>query len=254
METAQHDAVEMQGQALTSHSQPINYVSRPKQKNKVQPKTFPPCPSCGKTNYGRSDCFHKESTCNFCHKRGHLASVCRFKARTNPKHSQTRPFSRKPRSAHDLSEDEPEAQHHFTLPLNKVSNGTRKIMVNVNLDSVPVKMELDTGSALSLMTIKDYKEIFVYRPSLASTRVKLKTYTGEIIHPLGKTVVHITTPTQNTKQDLHILEKGSNPIFGRDWLSQVKINWEGLHQQIHKVGLDAKSNTATLKEKFKDLL
>ncbi|GFS02161.1 Pol polyprotein [Elysia marginata] len=53
-------------------------------------------------------------------------------------------------------------------------------MVNVNLDSVPVKMELDTGSALSLMTIKDYKEIFGNRPTLASTPVKLKTYTDGI--------------------------------------------------------------------------
>ncbi|GFR75228.1 reverse transcriptase family protein [Elysia marginata] len=52
---------------------------------------------------------------------------------------------------------------------------------------------------------------------------------------------------------LIMAEKGSNAIFGRDWLSQVKIHWEGLHQQIHKVGLDAESNTATLKEKFKDL-
>ncbi|GFR90884.1 hypothetical protein ElyMa_004314800 [Elysia marginata] len=126
-------------------------------------------------------------------------------------------------------------------------------MVNVNLDSLPVKMELDTRSTLSLITIKDYKEVFGNRPSLASTPVKLKTYSGEIIHPLGKTVVNITTPTQNTKQDLYILEKGSKPIFGRDWLSQVTMKWEGLHQQIHKVGLDAESNTATLKEKFKDL-
>ncbi|GFR83030.1 hypothetical protein ElyMa_005966300 [Elysia marginata] len=115
--------------------------------------------------------------------------------------------------------------------MNKTSNGTRKIIVNVNLDSIPVKMELDTGAALSLMTIKDYEDFFGNRPSLASTPVKLKTYTGEIIHPLGKTVVNITTPTQNTKQDLYIPEKGSNPIFGRDWLSQVTMNWEGLHQQ-----------------------
>ncbi|GFS01849.1 polyprotein, partial [Elysia marginata] len=52
METAQHDAVEMQGQALASHSQPVHSVSRPKQKNKVPSKTYPPCPSCGKTNHG----------------------------------------------------------------------------------------------------------------------------------------------------------------------------------------------------------
>lgn len=44
-------------------------------------------------------------------------------------------------------------------------------------------MELDTGSALSIIFFKDYKE---FPPKLKRTAVRLKTYTGERITPLGK--------------------------------------------------------------------
>ncbi|GFR74955.1 transposon Tf2-9 polyprotein [Elysia marginata] len=88
-------------------------------------------------------------------------------------------------------------------------------------------MELDTGSALSLMTIADYKKIFGKQPSLQPSEFKLRTYTGEIIHPLGKTPVHITTSTQDKQLELYILPKGSNPIFGRDWRNHIQIDWKG---------------------------
>ncbi|RUS82334.1 hypothetical protein EGW08_009887 [Elysia chlorotica] len=111
-------------------------------------------------------------------------------------------------------------------------------------------MELDTGSALSLMTQRDFMKIFKKKPTLLPSAVNLKTYTGEIIHPLGKTTVRLTTPTQNKLLYLYILPKGSNPIFGRDWINQVQINWRSL-QQLNKI--DSQFSTSTIKQKFKDL-
>ncbi|GFO02547.1 histone-lysine N-methyltransferase SETMAR-like [Plakobranchus ocellatus] len=75
MEMAQKDAVEMQGQPMSS--QPAMHAMKTKQFKRPAIKNFPPCPLCGKTNHKRSDCFHKESTCNHCHKKTHLQTVCR---------------------------------------------------------------------------------------------------------------------------------------------------------------------------------
>ena len=50
-----------------------------------------------------------------------------------------------------------------------------------------VKMELDTGSAVSVLPYKQYKEHFGH-VKLAKSHVTLKTYTGQKITPKGNEV------------------------------------------------------------------
>ena len=103
-------------------------------------------------------------------------------------------------------------------------------------------MELDTGSALSLMTITDFKSVFQKELKLTSTNVRLRTYTGEIIQPLGKTSVKVSTNNQEKQLDI------SNPILGRDWLSQIKIDWP----EVKKMDQSYYDTTA-LQKKFTEL-
>lgn len=51
-------------------------------------------------------------------------------------------------------------------------------------------MKLDTGSALSIISYKDYKDHFD-KLKLNCTLVILKTYTGEKIAPIGKLKVRV---------------------------------------------------------------
>ena len=85
-------------------------------------------------------------------------------------------------------------------------------------------MELDTGSYLSMMTLADYRRLFHRETDLRKTNVQLKTYTGELIQPLGYTDVQVQLQGQSCKCHLFILRKGSVPLFGRDWLYALKMN------------------------------
>ena len=42
---------------------------------------------------------------------------------------------------------------------------------------------------------------------------------------MGKTTVNVEPNNQKKTLALNILKHGSNPIFGREWLNQIKANW-----------------------------
>ena len=85
-------------------------------------------------------------------------------------------------------------------------------------------MELDTGSYLSIMTLEDYRRLFHRDPDLRRTNVRLKTYTGELIQPLGYTDAQVQLQGQSCKCHLFILRKGSVPLLGQDWLHALKMS------------------------------
>nr|KAI8735614.1 hypothetical protein BgiMline_026903 [Biomphalaria glabrata] len=93
-------------------------------------------------------------------------------------------------------------------------------------------MEIETGSGLSIMTIEDYKKIFKRNLKLECTNVRLRTYTGEEILPLGKANVIVYNQHETKKLPLYILIKGSNPKLGREWIRSLKINWSDIKQLI----------------------
>ena len=67
---------------------------------------------------------------------------------------------------------------------NVMKRSSNVIWVDLKVEGKPLKMELDTGSAVSIMPRDLYKEKFNDKP-LYKTELVLKTYTGETIVPLG---------------------------------------------------------------------
>ena len=90
-------------------------------------------------------------------------------------------------------------------------------------------MELDTGSGLSLMTIRDFKAIFKKSPTLSTDLwIILNTYTGEKVSPLGYTHVFVTVNRVSKTLPLWIVKEGNNPLFGRNWLQHFRLQWHEL--------------------------
>ena len=69
-----------------------------------------------------------------------------------------------------------------SLEVNNVSGKDHVIWVSPEVQGRVVKMELDTGSAVSVLPYKQYKEHFCH-VKLAKSVVTLKTYTGQKITP-----------------------------------------------------------------------
>jgi hypothetical protein len=76
-------------------------------------------------------------------------------------------------------------------------------------------MELDTGSAVSVISYVDYRKYF-----------PLKTYLGEKIIPEGVMHVNVQYNNQSANLDLYVVRKGGPPLFGREWLHHFQLNWK----------------------------
>ena len=91
---------------------------------------------CG-GNHLAPSCRFKDSVCHGCNKKGHLVRCCR-NAQRRPSKSST--------NIHEM-EEEPISQVYM-LPSSK----TKPLKTVVNINGKEVKMEIDTGASVSVMT------------------------------------------------------------------------------------------------------
>ena len=109
----------------------------------------------------------------------------------------------------------------------KISNKTLHPMkVRVHIGGRPLQMEIDTGTAVSLISETVWKKEFPQvRP--VQTNVVLQTYTGEPIPMVGKLNVHVSYGYQSDLFPLYVV-KGEGPSWlGREWLvKEIEIRLE----------------------------
>ncbi|XP_041378038.1 uncharacterized protein K02A2.6-like [Gigantopelta aegis] len=98
------------------------------------------------------------------------------------------------------------------------------IWVHPKVEGIDFPMELDTGSALSIISTEFYNKHFKHLP-LQSTKVVMKTYTGEKIKPKGLITVEVEQNSQKEQLELYVIENGGPPLFGRSWLEKIKLDW-----------------------------
>ena len=151
----------------------------------VKPKPRDNCYRCGGTTHESSECCYTENeTCRKCRKLGRIQRVCR--SGRNP--NTTRRRKNDQPNLHESDDDSLVA----SLEVNNVNQVTagEVIWVTLKINGHTLKMELDTGSAISTLPLQKYKEMFADTP-LMDTKAILKTYSGENIKPEGKLLVRV---------------------------------------------------------------
>ena len=209
----------------------LNPHRRPQQPPLNSTKPTPPdtCSRCGAA-HSPSTCKYKTATCHYCKKLGHLASVCRKKARDLKSDTRGGGKPRNHKLATEDNSDEPEdpvySLYHTT------AGRPRPTEVSVTLNMAETVMEVDTGATLSVMSDGTYNRLWVpdARPPLLPSRIQLSTHTGEKIHALGTIMVNVCY--QNLQHQLSLLiVPGTGPsLLGRDWLQHIHIDWTRIHQ------------------------
>ena len=195
-----------------------------------------PCYRCGGTDHRQEDCPHKNSTCDYCRKTGHIDAACRKKRADQPdstapssRSTQTKPTSRHtPRSAaraHNL-ETEDYSEDEFFIHHNEQDTEHKRteIWIEPSINGRSLKMELDTGSALSIIPLRLYSAHFADL-ELSPSSVVLKTYTGERVRPTGALDVTVECNEQKVQAQLLVVDTCGPPLFGRDWLKLIRIDW-----------------------------
>ena len=114
-----------------------------------------------------------------------------------------------------------------SLEVNSVNHGAvgYVIWVTPKVNGHTLKMELDTGSAISTLPLKTYKETFP-NTSLVDTTAILKTYSGEKVTPEGKLLVRVEHNNQVKDLTLYVVKTQGPALFGRDWLHQIQLDWK----------------------------
>ncbi len=78
-------------------------------------------------------------------------------------------------------------------------------MLSLSLIEALVKMELDTGASVSLISLDNFNKLWPNR-QLAESNTVLHTYTGETIKPKGAIEVQVKYNEQSVKLPLLVAE------------------------------------------------
>ena len=163
--------------AVSVHAMQKTGYARRQDTGPWQAKEPSKCYRCGATQHPSRDCPFKEAECHFCHKKGHLEKVCFAKKGQPPptrngRRPQTWKPSRRVQACH-AEDDAHQPQPDASLPLSKPIEAeayslfhtvgqrgpAKPIMVPVTINHAEVTMELDTGAAVSLISIQTYQSL-----------------------------------------------------------------------------------------------
>ena len=100
----------------------------------------------------------------------------------------------------------------------------------IHLNDVPVVMEVDKGSSLTVVNEKIFNEIKANCESLKlePTKIKFLTFTGEIVPVLGETKVSVASDNQKTQLPLFVVTGNKPCLLGRNWLQTIRRNWSAV--------------------------
>lgn len=142
----------------------------------------------------------------------------------------------------DLNESE-------NLSIFQVQDDLRQpITVELQIESQVVKMEVDTGAAVSLMSSTQYNCIFPHL-RLQHSSSSLSTYSGEQLKLVGERKMEVKYNSQCKNMVLHVVEGDGPSLLGRDWLRHIKFDWRSIGLTLNIVNKD-KSRVDTLLSKY----
>lgn len=173
------------------------------------------CYRCGLAKHASRLCPYIAATCFKCDKKGHIQRVC--EANKQQKTKGARRNSMKMLVPVQASVSMKEI----------ISPGLAPIKISVHVEGRPLIMELDTGATVSVMSLYQFRQMF---PSIKvmPTTLKLRTFQGAIVQPVGVAHVAVHYGEQRAQLPLYITKEKGLPLLGRQWLQAIRLNWSSI--------------------------
>ncbi|CAB4043872.1 Hypothetical predicted protein [Paramuricea clavata] len=102
-----------------------------------------------------------------------------------------------------------------SLEINKVGNKDNVIWVTPKVEGTPLRMELDTRSAVSVIQYQLYRAKFGHI-KLQTSQITLRTYKGEKLYQKLKINCRVSLDGQTRQLDIQVIESPGPALFGRD--------------------------------------
>jgi len=121
------------------------------------------CSHCGRGNHNAIECYLKNTTCRKCGRKGHIEQVCHSKAHdTGSQAESTREKSFQTNEIFDSTNTSgySENSEEYTLfTIQNAKDSTKPLIVTMTLNDKKVLMEIDTGSAVTILPEATYRAI-----------------------------------------------------------------------------------------------
>ena len=193
------------------------------------------CFRCGSRNHEAETCGFKEAECYGCHKRGHTARMCKSKKTAKPDNA---------RELEEVMGDMKVAEDNvFDLYKCEVSR-VDPFIVHLSVNGRLVKMEVDTGASLSVISEEGFKKL--RQTNLEGTDIVMKTYSGEKIAALGVAEVEVEWKNAIKKLPLIVMPGQTSMLLGRNWMRELEIGIP----ELMKVEEAGKTQLEDLLKKF----
>ncbi|XP_072141687.1 uncharacterized protein [Dermacentor andersoni] len=174
------------------------------------------CDRCGSTKHIATyrNCPARNRRCNACHTLGHFASVCR-KTRTvqHVSSAETRSLS--------TSAGQPSAS---VLTVSTLET-KKDLEVPVVVNGVSMRLPVDTGASVSMMTVEDFGKHFGRQHRLSQT-VDLKNFSKQCIDIQGLFQATVQFFQKSCSVTFHVTTTGTS-LLGLDAIQRLGIQIDG---------------------------
>ena len=164
--------------------------------------------------------------CHTCGKKGHIARVCKSKRKEQN--------SSQPNINTAKEGEDDEVYTMFPLRSKKYD----PIYATVSVDGKPIRMEIDTGATLSVISETTYNQVWKDQAPLLSAQDRICKTThlygarnsSQGGGGGGGRGVEVEQGMERKKLVL-IVTKGQGPsLLGRNWLAELKIDWKNTYR------------------------
>lgn len=181
------------------------------------------CTHCAK-RHGNSRCRFINATCYKCHKKGHTRAACKIKD------------ANKVQSCEDDKQSS-DCEDSFGVRIHGVSGSEgaavaagEPMMVEVVVNGVSLRMEVDSGSArtivpYSLSTLNAH----AFPGPLLPYKKKLITWTNSELKVVGTELVNVQYGDRSVKLPMVVSHGSGPPLLGRAWFGALGISIQGVH-------------------------
>uniref|UniRef100_UPI00398E7A8E uncharacterized protein isoform X1 n=1 Tax=Pristiophorus japonicus TaxID=55135 RepID=UPI00398E7A8E len=198
--------------------------SRPSRVMNTRPLT--PCWRFRDDHRFHSCCF-KGYICKGCGTMGNLQRMCRRDA--DPAYPANHHVAEEDKSMVDHGEPEPQIEESEVYGVHTFTTKCPPITLKVELNGLPVSMELNTGASQSIMIKKTFNKLWcnkASRPVLTSIRTKLRMYAKELIPVIGSAAIKVSYDGAVHELPLWVVPGDGPMLFSRSWLGKICWNWD----------------------------
>ena len=245
---AQPPEPEVQRIQESAESRQVRESQRTSKPNKMSDSNAQKCWRCLSSKHQEAECYFKRKRCFRCSKYGHTSAVHRA--------GTVNSLGDMPEQNDDWCvegrgqgpENYAIVGDLFTCSDGGVSRGRPPILLDMMLNGQPVQMELDTGASVSVCSYTRFKELW---PSgdrlLRPTGMLLRTFSGERLVVKGEVMMDVSFRGSSYRFPLVVLEGTGPLLFGRNWLHQIRLNWQSI------CSVSEKSDAESIADKFPEV-